>query len=65
MDTSITSTILPPKSGYVEVIENGRHIYKNIKPNNTVEEVSSQEDTAEMLVDHEYRITLLELGITE
>ena len=28
-------------------------------------EPSAEEDTAEMLVDHEYRITLLELGITE
>ena len=26
---------------------------------------TEQEDTAAMLIDHEYRLTLLELGITE
>lgn len=29
------------------------------------EEPSAQDDTDAMLVDHEYRITLLELGLTE
>lgn len=28
-------------------------------------EPSQEEDTAAMLVDHEYRLTLLELGLTE
>ncbi len=31
----------------------------------TVDEPTAQDDTDAMLVDHEYRLTLLELGVTE
>lgn len=31
----------------------------------TEDEPSAEDDTAAMLVDHEYRLTLLELGITD
>ena len=35
------------------------------EPEPIVEEPTLEEDTAAMLVDHEFRLTLLELGITE
>ena len=35
------------------------------EPEPIVEEPTPEEDTAAMLIDHEYRMTLLELGITE
>ena len=35
------------------------------KPEPSTPEPTEAEDTAAMLVDHEYRLTLLELGITE
>lgn len=34
-------------------------------PNPAEAEPTAQDDTDAMLVDHEYRITLLELGLTE
>lgn len=40
------------------IIENGVVTGLNVKP-------TSDEDLMAMAVDHEYRITLLELGITE
>ena len=35
------------------------------EPEPIVEEPTPEEDTAAMLIDHEFRLTLLELGITE
>lgn len=67
----ITNAILPPKSGYVEVLKKGKHVYKNIKTGEISEREISNETSKhetnllEMAIDHEYRIILLELGITE
>ena len=71
---AITKPMLPPKKGYVEVEVDGKRTYKNVATGvliedevhtNTKEEPSEEEDTAAMLVDHEYRLTLLELGLSE
>lgn len=35
------------------------------KPEPTAQEPTVEEDTLYMIVDHEYRLTLLELGVTE
>ena len=52
--------ILPPKRGYVEQLdENGNHVYSP-GPN-----IIEQSDTDALMVDHELRLTMLELGLTE
>ena len=65
---AISRPILPPKKGYVEVEVDGKRVYKKIETEQdqrmkAIEEV--QNDTDYLMVDHEYRLTLLELGITE
>lgn len=40
------------------------YIYDPIPVEEVVSEPTEAEDTAAMLIDHEYRLTLLELGIT-
>lgn len=46
--------------------ENGYAYKVDILPETEIEpEPTAQEDTDAMMVDHEYRITLLELGLTE
>jgi hypothetical protein len=40
-------------------------IVQQEEANKPIETYSAQDDTDAMLVDHEYRLTLLELGITE
>lgn len=68
---SINKPMLPPKRGYVEVIDStGKHVYK---PTPETEQRLAREaveaevrcDTDALTVDHEYRLTLLELGVTE
>ena len=66
----ITKPLLPPKAGYVEVIENGEHIYKptaETLANVEAEAIktSIEDDINSLIIDHEYRLTLLELDITE
>lgn len=64
----ITKPQLPPLTGYAETEADGRRVYRNIETG----EILGQEtprpdpsaDLAELAVDHEYRITLLELGVT-
>ncbi len=52
----ISKPLLPPKDGYVEDIdENGKHYYRYIPQQGDVNDALS--------VDHEYRLTLLELGL--
>lgn len=41
---------------------NGEYTIEDVSD---IEEVNPQADTDAMLVDHEYRLTLLELGLTE
>lgn len=66
----IIKPLLPPKAGYVEVIDgNGNHVYKPTAETlearrREVAEHAVQEDNDAMLVDHEYRLTLVELGVT-
>lgn len=61
--------VLPPKNGYVEVIdENGNHIYKPTpetqeKQRESEYKAAIQQDMDAMIVDYEYRLTLLELGV--
>ena len=65
----IQKPILAPKKGYVEIIdEKGRHIYKATDETERLlqQRIFSknlQADTDGMLVDHEYRLTLMELGL--
>lgn len=67
----ISKPTLPPRKGYVEVEVNGIRRYRNaetgvlLEDEAPPEEPTEAEDTAAMLVDHEYRLTLMELGLTE
>lgn len=67
----ITNPQLPPKAGYVEVEINGQRTYRKItRPGDYADEqvpvlLSLQQDADEFMVDHEYRLTLLELGVNE
>ena len=46
--------------------ENGDFIHDPLpKPEPTAQEPTAEEDALSMIVDHEYRLTLLELGVTE
>lgn len=46
--------------------ENGEFIHDPLpKPEPTAQEPTAEEDALSMIVDHEYRLTLLELGVTE
>lgn len=60
---------LPPKAGYVEVEVNGKRTYRNTETRILIDDEvitpTAQDDTDAMLVDLEYRVTLLELGILE
>lgn len=66
---AITKPMLPPKKGYVEVEVDCVRTYRNVETGILIDdEVATptpEEDAAAMLIDHEYRLTLLELGITE
>ena len=66
---AITKPMLPPKKGYVEVEVDGVRTYRNVETGILIDEEATtptpEEDTAAMLIDHEFRLTLLELGITE
>lgn len=60
----ITKPVLKPKAGYVERVgANGKHYYEPTKETSAMQQIFT--DTDAMLVDYEYRITLLELGLTE
>ena len=65
----ISKPMLPPKKGYVEVEVNGVRTYRNVETGILIEDEvmapSAQDDTDAMMVDHEYRLTMLELGLTE
>ena len=66
----ISRPTLPPRSGYVEVEVNGVRQYRPLAPvasDGASPEPSptEAEDTAAMLIDHEYRLTLMELGLSE
>ena len=65
----ITKPMLPPRSGYVErVNDSGEHYYAPTqetrrKLEETERRQLIQKDMDALTVDHEYRLTLLELGV--
>jgi hypothetical protein len=67
----ITRPMLPPRAGYVEAIDvSGNHVYKPTPETaaRIAKEAAAatvQNDMDALTVDHEYRLTLLELGVTE
>ncbi len=65
----ITVPQLPPKRGYVEVVVDGEHVYRSITTGillrDEVQEPTEAEDIASMMVDHEQRIIMLELGLSD
>ncbi|MEA4919391.1 MAG: hypothetical protein VB078_00485 [Clostridiaceae bacterium] len=64
----ITKPQLPPKAGYVEVEENGQRVYKPTQSEERIasleENKAAQNDIESLLVDQEYQITLIKLGVT-
>lgn len=67
---AIIDPMLPAKKGYVEVEVNGLRMYRDVETGELLTdgpmaaEPTEQDDMAALLVDHEYRMTLLELGLT-
>ena len=61
----INRPTLPPKRGYVEVEVDGVRLYRNAVTGilERDETPSTESDLLDMTVDHEYRLTLLELGV--
>lgn len=61
----INRPTLPPKRGYVEVEVDGVRLYKNAVTGvlERDETPTMESDLLDMTVDHEYRLTLLELGV--
>lgn len=65
----ISRPLLPPKKGYVEVVDaEGNHVYQPTQETQMqlakeAAEAAIQCDMDAMLVDYEYRLTLLELGV--
>lgn len=65
----INKPLLPPKAGYVERLNaSGEHYYAPTKE--TMDKLAAEEsklalqqDQDAFMVDHEYRLTLLELGV--
>lgn len=57
-----TKAFLPPKAGYIEVEDaNGNHAYQRIPR----EYDAPLEELDTLMVDHEYRLVLVELGLDE
>lgn len=65
----LTTPQLPPKRGYVEVVVNDEHVYRNaatgVLLRDEVHEPTEAEDVAAMMIDHEQRIIMLELGLSD
>lgn len=61
----INRPTLPPKRGYVEVEVDGVRLYRNAVTGilERDETPSTESDLLDMTIDHEYRLTLLELGV--
>lgn len=61
----INRPTLPPKRGYVEVEVDGVRLYRNAVTGilERDETPSTESDLLDMTVDHEFRLTLLELGV--
>ena len=66
----ITKPKLPPRAGYVEIETDGERRYKPTaetqeRLQKEATQADLQNDIDAMLVDYEYRLTLLELGLFE
>ena len=61
----INRPTLPPKRGYVEVEVDGVRLYRNAVTGvlERDETPTMESDLLDMTVDHEFRLTLLELGV--
>lgn len=66
---AITNPMLPPRAGYVEIEIDGVRQYRSLYASNSELNVDVEpteaDDIAAMLIDHEYRLTLMELGLSE
>lgn len=64
---AITKPELPPKAGYVEVEIEGKRVYRNAQTGeiygNETRKPDPVGDLCGLTVEHEYRLTLLELGV--
>ena len=47
------------------IYQDGGFVYSPLPKSEVVTTPSAQDDTDAMLIDHEYRLTILELGLTE
>lgn len=56
---------LPEGNIYEYRYINGEFVHEPLPVEENIEDPTEADDTAAMLVDHEYRLTLLELGIVE
>jgi hypothetical protein len=69
-DGELLNTIVADAEFVAEYCEENGYTYEEM-PDTPVEEPetggekTAQDDTDAMLIDHEYRLTLLELGVTE
>ena len=64
----ISRPTLPPRAGYVEIETDGVRQYKKIETEQDIEInalKTAQSDTDALLVDQEYRMILLELGVQQ
>ena len=61
----INRPTLTPKRGYVEMEVDGVRLYRNAVTGilERDETPSTESDLLDMTIDHEYRLTLLELGV--
>ena len=63
----INRPLLPPKRGYVEVEVDGVRLYRNVETGvlerDELQVPTAESDLMDMAIDHEYRLTLLELGV--
>lgn len=63
----ISKPLLPPRVGYVEIEIDGVRQYRKIATPQDIEINAlhtAQADTDALIVDQEYRLVLLELGVT-
>lgn len=72
LGTALGAELIDPKKYGLTIGDywNGTNWTRNVDGEQVVlepvgDEPSEEDDTAAMLVDHEYRLTLLELGLTE
>lgn len=64
---AITKPMLPPKKGYVEVEVDGKRTYRNVETDilidDEIEPIDIEATIIETTIDHEIRISELELAM--